>query len=75
MDQVLPNEYPYRFRFGRNVLVNFGQPIELEGVFSRAREIKANEETLRKMITDKIQEEMMILKEETERMYERFKRN
>lgn len=75
MDHVLPNEYPYRFRFGKKVLVNFGQPVELEGIIKHAKEVKADEETLRKMITDKIQHEMMIIKEETEKMYERFKKN
>lgn len=73
MDQVLPNEYPYRFRWGKQVLVNFGQPIDLNDVMKRAKDINADDLLLRKMITDKIQEEMMLLKDQTERMYSKLK--
>lgn len=73
MDQVLPNEYPYRFQWGKQVLVNFGQPIDLKEVMKQAKDINADDLLLRKMITDKIQEEMMILKDQTERMYSKWK--
>lgn len=72
MDQVLPNVYPYRFRSGKRVLINFGQPIEIEGVIRRAKELNVDDRTMRKMITDKIQEEMMALKNQTESMYAAF---
>ena len=72
MDTVLPNEYPYRFQWGKKVLINFGQPVDLESVMKRAREMNADDMLLRKMITDKIQEEMMFLKDQTERMYSKL---
>ncbi|XP_057364846.1 tafazzin-like isoform X2 [Daphnia carinata] len=74
MDQVLPNEYPYRFQWGKQVLVNFGQPIDLKAVMQHAKDVDADDVLTRKMITDKIQEEMMILKDQTERMYSKLKK-
>lgn len=73
MDEVLPNEYPYRFQWGKHVLVNFGQPINLNSVMQEAKDINADDTLLRKMITDKIQDEMMLLKDQTERMYSKLK--
>lgn len=73
MDQVLPNQYPYRFHWGKKVLVNFGEPVDLSGVLQHAREIRADDLMLRKLITDKIQDEMMILKDQTEQMYSKLK--
>jgi len=69
MDRVLPNVQPYRFKMGNNVVLNFGKPIDFNEVFQQAQNLKADEVLLRKMITDKIQNEMMILKHQTEKMY------
>lgn len=74
MDQVLPNEYPYRFQWGKQVLVNFGQPIDLKEVMQHAKDMDADDMLTRKMITDKIQEEMMNLKDQTEKMYSKLKK-
>ncbi|XP_055623920.1 tafazzin isoform X3 [Toxorhynchites rutilus septentrionalis] len=69
MDTVLPNEPPYYLRIGKKLTYNFGQPIDLNSVMERLKESAVSEEEARKIITDKIQEEMMILKEETERLH------
>lgn len=73
MNEVLPNVYPYRFKWGKKVLINFGKPIEMKDVMEHARNIRADDVMTRKLITDKIQEEMMILKDQTERMYAKLK--
>lgn len=69
MDKVLPNVHPYRFKMGNKVVLNFGKPIDLREVIQQARGMKADDKMLRKMITDKIQAEMMILKQKTEKLY------
>ena len=63
----------YRFKWGKKVLINFGKPIEMKDVMEHARNIRADDVMTRKLITDKIQEEMMILKDQTERMYAKLK--
>jgi len=74
MDTVLPNVQPYRFRMGNKVVFNIGKPIDVKEVIQKARSMKADETTMRKMITDKIQAEMMILKRETEKLYSELNR-
>lgn len=69
MDTVLPNEPPYYLRLGKKLTYNFGKPIDLNTVMSRLKQEPVSEEEARKIITDKIQEEMMVLKEETERLH------
>lgn len=75
MDTVLPNVQPYRFRMGNKVVFNIGKPIDVKEVIQKARSMKADETTMRKMITDKIQAEMMILKRETEKLYSELNRS
>lgn len=69
MDEILPNEPPYYFRFGKRVTYNFGPPIDLNPLVTRLREKNATEIEARKAITDKIQEEMFKLKVETEELH------
>lgn len=71
MDQILPNEPPYYLRFGKKVTYNFGAPIILNELIESLRSRKTPEPEARKIITDKIQEEMMKLKEETEYLHNR----
>lgn len=66
MDSILANEPPYYLRFGKKVTMNIGKPIDLSDLIQRLKDNKVTEPEARKVITDKIQDEMMVLKEETE---------
>uniref|UniRef100_A0A182NHI6 Tafazzin n=1 Tax=Anopheles dirus TaxID=7168 RepID=A0A182NHI6_9DIPT len=72
MDDVLPNEPPYYLRMGKKLTYNFGNPIDLGALMERLRSSPVSEEEARKMITDRIQEEMMQLKQETERLHSEY---
>ncbi|XP_041767788.1 tafazzin homolog isoform X2 [Anopheles merus] len=72
MDDVLPNEPPYYLRMGKKLTYNFGNPIDLSALMERLRSSPVSEEEARKQITDRIQEEMMILKQETERLHSEY---
>ena len=61
MDSVLPNEPPYYLRLGKRLTYNFGQPIDLSAILNRLKETPVSEVEARKIITDKIQEEMMVI--------------
>lgn len=69
MDQILPNEPPYYLRFGKKVTYNFGPPIDLRDLIESLRNQNTPEPEARKIITDKIQDEMMKLKKETEKLH------
>ncbi|XP_038119539.1 tafazzin homolog isoform X3 [Culex quinquefasciatus] len=69
METVLPNEPPYYLRTGKKLTYNFGEPIDLNSLMESLRKDPVSEEQARKLITDRIQEEMMKLKEETERLH------
>ncbi|XP_058828851.1 tafazzin isoform X2 [Topomyia yanbarensis] len=69
METVLPNEPPYYLRLGKKLTYNFGKPIDLNELMQRLRESPVSEEDARRIITDRIQEEMMVLKEETETLH------
>ncbi|XP_063702029.1 tafazzin isoform X2 [Culicoides brevitarsis] len=69
MDEILPNEPPYYFRFGKTVTYNFGQPIDLNPLVQRLRASNATEIEARKAITDHIQEAMYALQRETEALH------
>lgn len=69
MDDVLPNEPPYYLRMGKKLTYNFGNPIDLSALMERLRSSPVSEEEARKIITDRIQDEMMVLKQETERLH------
>ncbi|XP_054277859.1 tafazzin [Macrosteles quadrilineatus] len=70
MDEVLPNDPPYILKTGKKVTFNFGNPIELSPLLEKLRVSKSSEEEARKAITDKIQEELLRLKETTEALHE-----
>lgn len=72
MDEVLPNEPPYILKTGKNITFNFGNPIELTSLIDKLRSTKASEEVARKAITDKIQEELLNLKEKTEKLHKSY---
>lgn len=71
MDDILPNEPPYYLRFGKKVTYNFGKPIDLSQLVKRLREQNATDVEVRRIITDKIQEALYILKAETEELHQK----
>jgi monolysocardiolipin acyltransferase len=73
MDKVLPNTEPYRFNWGQEVLLNIGKPIDLTEVVNSPPYLEGDDKTKRKLITDRIQVELMNLKEQTEKLYSQLK--
>lgn len=60
MDTVLPNYPPYILQLRKKVTINIGQPIDLKELVGKLKEQKMPEAEARKVITDRIQEEMMV---------------
>lgn len=60
MDTVLPNEPPYVLRFGKKVTINVGQPIEIDALMADLKGSSVSAIDARKVLTDKIQEKMMV---------------
>lgn len=71
MDDVLPNEPPYILKTGKKLTFYFGEPIEVEQVVSELKKSKVNAEMARKIITDKIETELLRLKERTEMLHKK----
>lgn len=71
MDDILPNEPPYYFRFRKRVTYNFGSPIDLSALVKRLREQNVSDVEARRIITDRIQESLMTLKAETEELHQK----
>nr|BAN21073.1 taz protein [Riptortus pedestris] len=69
MEDILPNKTPYIFRAGKLLTLNFGKPIDLSSVLLKLRSENVSPETARKVITDKLQEELFNLKIETEKLH------
>jgi len=65
METILPNEPPYYLRTGRKVTFNFGEPIDLKGLVSKLKESNVTEEEARRLITEKIEEELYKLQKDT----------
>lgn len=68
-DTVLPNEPPYYLRVGKKVTLVYGEPIDLSVLVRDLKQRKATEIEARKAITDAIQNELMKLKEKTEKIH------
>lgn len=71
MDDVLPNEPPYILKLKKNLTFNYGNPIDFSEVVKILKERKASDMEARKEITDRIQEELLKLKAETEALHEK----
>lgn len=65
METILPNKPPYYLRCGQKVTFNFGEPIDLKTLVSKLKESNATDEEARKAITDKIENELYKLKQDT----------
>ncbi|XP_076248582.1 tafazzin, phospholipid-lysophospholipid transacylase isoform X2 [Calliopsis andreniformis] len=72
MDDVLPNEAPYRFKFRKKVTMNYGDPIDFSELVQELRISKASDMEARKAITDRIQEELHRLKTITEELHQKL---
>lgn len=72
MDDVLPNYPPYMLRLRKNLTFNFGNPIDFTEIVKVLRERKATDVEARKEITDRIQDELLKLKEETEILHQKY---
>lgn len=75
MDDILPNKKPYIFKIGKALTLNFGNPIDVGSLLQKLRKEAVSEKVARKVITDKIQDELVILKKQTEALHnKRFKK-
>ncbi|XP_050668300.1 tafazzin isoform X4 [Leptidea sinapis] len=63
MDRVLPNEEPYRLRARNQLYLCVGEPIQLLPLLDRLKNMNASEEETRRLITERIQDELMRLRE------------
>lgn len=69
MDDVLPNEPPYILKAGKQITFNFGEPITMSELVNSLKTSKVSAEEARKVITDKIQDELQILRVKTEALH------
>lgn len=58
MDHVLPNYPPYFLKFGKKITINVGQPINISDLVNSLKSKNTPEPVARKIITDRLQEEM-----------------
>lgn len=69
MDEIVPNEPPYIFRIGKLLTINVGNPIDFSDLVEELRIGKASAKFARRIITERVEAELMFLKEETERLH------
>lgn len=69
MDDVLPNEPPYILKTGKRLTFNFGEPITMSELVNKLKMSKASAEEARKVITDRIQDELQLLRVKTEALH------
>ncbi|XP_041984500.1 tafazzin [Aricia agestis] len=65
MDRVLPNVEPYRLRLRNHIALHVGEPIALSPLLDKLRSVNASEEETRRAITERVQEELLRLRERT----------
>jgi hypothetical protein len=66
---LLPNYPPYYFRFNNKLTFNFGNPIDISDVMKNIFDNDVDDVTARRIITDKLQDELNILRAETEKLH------
>lgn len=74
MDDILPNRKPYIPRVGKLVTVVVGEPMDFKDLVSEMKAKKEDPTTARKVITDRIQEELGRLRDQAEELHEKMKR-
>lgn len=60
MDTVLPNYPPYIIKIGKKITINVGQPIDISDLVDSLKKDNTPEPIARKIITDRLQEEMNV---------------
>ncbi|XP_050352674.1 tafazzin [Nymphalis io] len=63
MDRVLPNTEPYRLRCRNRLYLAVGEPIRLHALLDKLKSANASEEETRRVITERIQDELLKLRE------------
>lgn len=71
MDTVLPNQSPYIPRVGQRVTVLVGEPLYLGKLISTIEHSRLDRVEARRLITDRIQEEMLKLRVQAELLHEK----
>ncbi|XP_055953992.1 tafazzin-like isoform X2 [Argiope bruennichi] len=69
MDSVLPNVEPYWPRIGQKVTIFFGEPIDFSSLREKLKNEYQSAMEKRKIITDKIQDNLFQLKQQAERLH------
>lgn len=65
MDRVLPNREPYLLSFRKRVFLHVGEPIQIHHLLDSLRRADASEEETRRAITERVQEELYLLRDKT----------
>ncbi|CAH2089065.1 unnamed protein product [Euphydryas editha] len=63
MDRLLPNVEPYRLRTRNRLYLAVGEPLRLHALLDKLKSANASEEETRRAITERIQDELMKLRE------------
>ncbi|CAE1294855.1 TAZ [Acanthosepion pharaonis] len=69
MDSILPNKKPYIPRIGQTVTILVGEPLQFKSDVDSLRQDGKSAREIRKHITDKIQEEMKLLRKRAEQYH------
>ncbi|KAG7164620.1 tafazzin-like [Homarus americanus] len=72
MDTILPNRSPYIPRVGKTVTVVVGEPMDFKQLVSEMKEKQEDPATARKIITDRIQDELKRLRGKAEELHEKM---
>ncbi|XP_025108563.1 tafazzin-like isoform X1 [Pomacea canaliculata] len=73
MDSVLPNKTPYIPQIRKNVTMLIGNPMDFARDIELLKTLKKSPRDIRKHITDKIQEELKVLREKAQVLHAEFK--
>lgn len=72
MDSILPSRFPYIPRVGKTVTVVVGEPMDFKELVSEMKEQQEDPTKARKVITDKIQDELGKLRVRAEELHEKM---
>ncbi|XP_004926206.1 tafazzin [Bombyx mori] len=71
LDRVLPNTEPYLLKFRKRVFLCVGEPIQMQHLLDTLRKSNATDEETRKAITDRIQDELLRLRDRSHALIRR----
>jgi monolysocardiolipin acyltransferase len=72
MSNLLPNYPPYYPRLGNKLTFNFGQPIDISATMKKIFDNNIDEVEARRLITEHLQNELNVLRVETEELHRKF---